>query len=211
MSLLRIKDYKEGVDNMRKVIVWFIALFLTLSLCGCTTRQLTIKQSKENFPVYESVLKEVANDYNLELIEIEDDYYKENFDENEFLIKSFNIIKDDTEIEITLRNDSINTTKGRESFYINYVTHSSFDVSLFVNLVNCVSGKEITEDFCKEFLEAPEEKYSAEGRGFQKPSEGVIAKEYPLNFFEDWVISYYFYPESRQELSFGGLTKQLDN
>lgn len=196
---------------MRKVIVWFIALFLTLSLCGCTTRQLTIKQSKENFPVYESVLKEVANDYNLELIEIEDDYYKENFDENEFLIKSFNIIKDDTEIEITLRNDSINTTKGRESFYINYVTHSSFDVSLFVNLVNCVSGKEITEDFCKEFLEAPEEKYSAEDRGFQKPSEGVIAKEYPLNFFEDWVISYYFYPESRQELSFGGLTKQLDD
>lgn len=196
---------------MRKVIVWFIPLFLTLSLCGCTTRQLTIKQSKENFPVYESVLKEVANDYNLELIEIEDDYYKENFDENEFLIKSFNIIKDDTEIEITLRNDSINTTKGRESFYINYVTHSSFDVSLFVNLVNCVSGKEITEDFCKEFLEAPEEKYSAEDRGFQKPSEGVIAKEYPLNFFEDWVISYYFYPESRQELSFGGLTKQLDD
>ena len=196
---------------MRKVIVWFIALFLTLSLCGCTTRQLTIKQSKENFPVYESVLKEVANDYNLELIEIEDDYYKENYDENEFLIKSFNIIKDDTEIEITLRNDSINTTKGRESFYINYVTHSSFDVSLFVNLVNCVSGKEITEDFCKEFLEAPEEKYSAEDRGFQKPSEGVIAKEYPLNFFEDWVISYYFYPESRQELSFGGLTKQLDD
>lgn len=196
---------------MRKVIVWFIALFLTLSLCGCTTRQLTIKQSKENFPVYESVLKEVANDYNLELIEIEDDYYKENFDENEFLIKSFNIIKDDTEIEITLRNDSINTTKGRESFYVNYVTHSSFDVSLFVNLVNCVSGKEITEDFCKEFLEAPEEKYSAEDRGFQKPSEGVIAKEYPLNFFEDWVISYYFYPESRQELSFGGLTKQLDD
>ena len=196
---------------MRKVIVWFIALFLTLSLCGCTTRQLTIEQSKENFPVYESELKEVANDYNLELIEIEDDYYKENFDENEFLIKSFNIIKDDTEIEITLRNDSINTTKGRESFYINYVTHSSFDVSLFVNLVNCVSGKEITEDFCKEFLEAPEEKYSAEDRGFQKPSEGVIAKEYPLNFFEDWVISYYFYPESRQELSFGGLTKQLDD
>lgn len=196
---------------MRKVIVWFIALFLTLSLCGCTTRQLTIEQSKENFPVYESVLKEVANDYNLELIEIEDDYYKENFDENEFLIKSFNIIKDDTEIEITLRNDSINTTKGRESFYINYVTHSSFDVSLFVDLVNCVSGKEITEDFCKEFLEAPEEKYSAEDRGFQKPSEGVIAKEYPLNFFEDWVISYYFYPESRQELSFGGLTKQLDD
>lgn len=196
---------------MRKVIVWFIALFLTLSLCGCTTRQLTIKQSKENFPVYESVLKEVANDYNLELIEIEDDYYKENFDENEFLIKSFNIIKDDTEIEITLRNDSINTTKGRESFYINYVTHSSFDVSLFVDLVNCVSGKEITEDFCKEFLEAPEEKYSAEDRGFQKPSEGVIAKEYPLNFFEDWVISYYFYPKSRQELSFGGLTKQLDD
>lgn len=196
---------------MRKVIVWFIALFLTLSLCGCTTRQLTIEQSKENFPVYESELKEVANDYNLELIEIEDDYYKENFDENEFLIKSFNIIKDDTEIEITLRNDSINTTKGRESFYVNYVTHSSFDVSLFVNLVNCVSGKEITEDFCKEFLEAPEEKYSAEDRGFQKPSEGVIAKEYPLNFFEDWVISYYFYPESRQELSFGGLTKQLDD
>ena len=196
---------------MRKVIVWFIALFLTLSLCGCTTRQLTIEQSKENFPVYESELKEVANDYNLELIEIEDDYYKENFDENEFLIKSFNIIKDDTEIEITLRNDSINTTKGRESFQVNYVTHSSFDVSLFVNLVNCVSGKEITEDFCKEFLEAPEEKYSAEDRGFQKPSEGVIAKEYPLNFFEDWVISYYFYPESRQELSFGGLTKQLDD
>ncbi|MDD6645500.1 MAG: hypothetical protein PUE67_05520 [Oscillospiraceae bacterium] len=196
---------------MRKVIVWFIALFLTLSLCGCTTMQLTIEQSKENFPVYESELKEVANDYNLELIEIEDDYYKENFDENEFLIKSFNIIKDDTEIEITLRNDSINTTKGRESFYVNYVTHSSFDVSLFVNLVNCVSGKEITEDFCKEFLEAPEEKYSAEDRGFQKPSEGVIVKEYPLNFFEDWVISYYFYPESRQELSFGGLTKQLDD
>ena len=198
---------------MRKVIVWFIALFLTLSLCGCTTRQLTIEQSKENFPVYESELKEVANDYNLELIEIEDDNIQD-LDDNEVAEKTFNIIvtKDDTEIEIVLKNNALNSsTKGRESFQVNYVTHSSFDVSLFVNLVNCVSGKEITEDFCKEFLEAPEEKYSAEDRGFQKPSEGVIAKEYPLNFFEDWIISYYFYPESRQELSFGGLTKQLDD
>lgn len=198
---------------MRKVIAWILVVFLTLSLCGCTTRKLTIEQSKKNFPVYESELKEVANDYNLELLEVEDDIV-EDLDDNEVADKTFNIIvnKDDTEIEIVLKNNAINSsTKGRETFYVNYVTHSSFDVSLFVDLVNCVSGKEITEDFCKEFLEAPEEKYSAEDRGFQKPSEGVIAKEYPLNFFEDCVISYYFYPESRQELSIGGLTKQLDD
>lgn len=198
---------------MKKVFSIILVLcILALVLSGCTTRQLTIEQSSKNFTIYENELKKVANDYNLELIE---DDIIEDLDENEVADKTLNIIvnKDDTEIEIVLKNDALNSSmKGRESFYINYVTHnSSFDVSLFVDLVNCVSGKEITEDFCKEFLEAPEEKYSAEDRGFQKPSEGVIAKDYPLNFFEDWVISYYYYPESREELSIGGLTKQIDD
>lgn len=168
---------------MRKVISELLAVTLTLSLCGCTTKLLTIKQSEKNFPVYESDLIEVANNYNFELIEVEDD----SIEDDELSEKTFNItIDDDTEIEIWMKNDALSSSAtGRESFSVDYVTHKpkSFDVSLFVDLVNCISGKEITEDFCNEFLKAPEEEYSAEDRGYEKPSEDVIAKEHPLNFF----------------------------
>ena len=76
---------------------------------------------------------------------------------------------------------------------------------MFVDLVNCISGKEISADFCNEFLNAPESKYSAEKTGYKKQDNELVSKEYALNFFEDWNISYHLTTEE-EVLTFGGLT-----
>ena len=64
---------------------------------------------------------------------------------------------------------------------------------------------------CDEFLSAPESKYAASKYGFQKLNGEIIAKEYPLNFFEDWCIFYELTKDHENILSFGGLTKQLSD
>ena len=45
---------------------------LAFGLCACTTKHLTIEQSKENFAIYEESLKIITEKYDLELTSEED-------------------------------------------------------------------------------------------------------------------------------------------
>lgn len=199
---------------MRKIAVMLVIVCL-FGLCGCVvTKHLTIEQSKKNFETYKKSLQEVADKYGVELtgtVEFNtlnrDDYYT-------YMDLSI-IISDDEKLRIYIENSAIESPTGVESFYIEYTLQNpdstnQFNVDLFVDLVNCISGRSISVEFCNEFLTAPESEYAAENYGYTKGDDKLIYKYYPLNFFEDWVIGYVLYKENTEKLTFGGLTLQLE-
>ena len=192
-----------------KKSVLLLSVLLFFALVGCTTKKISIEQSKKNFSVYENSLHEITDKYNYEFHETKD----ENI-ENQDVYRDFNItIDSNSNINIRLINSVYESEEGVESFSIEYLTNnedaeSGFNLQMFVDLVNCVSGKVITLDFCDEFLSAPESKYSAEDYGYKKLNDEVIAKRLPLNFFEDWAITYILTKDREHILRFGGLTKQ---
>lgn len=191
---------------MKKIVIMFVAFSLLLALCGCNTKHITLEQSQKNFEVYHDFLKNITNQYKLDLVEKRDINIK-----NQDTYKDYSInINSDIVIEIRIINSAWDSSKGVESFSIDYkITgnepKNKFNLPLFVDLVNCISGKEISVDFCNEFLNAPESKYSAEKNGYKKQDDEIVSKEYALNFFEDWNISYHLTTEE-EVLTFGGLT-----
>lgn len=72
-----------------------------------------------------------------------------------------------------------------------------------MELVNTVSDKQITEGFCKGFLEAPENKF----KSFNKSEDQLINKTHVLNFWEDWRVDYVLSNDLQESFDFGGLTK----
>ena len=195
---------------MRKVIITIMLISLVFGLSGCTTKHLTIKQSQKNFLVYQESLQRITEQYGLSLIANEINYF-----ENQNSYKDFTVtVSSNSVIEILLTNSALESEKGVENCSIYYrisniSSVNDYNIPLFVDIVNSVSGKSISVDFCAEFLNAPESKYSAEKRyGYRKLNGEIIAKEKPLNFFADWNISYIL-KSNEGELGFGGLTKQL--
>ena len=194
---------------MRKVIVWIMIMSLLFGLCSCTTKHLSIEQSKKNFLAYQNELQKIANQYGLELTETTDSNI-----ENQDSCKDLCIICGDAKIKIRMINSAYNSKNGVESFDVNYTLNNQnsenlFNLGLFVDIVNRISGKTISADFCKEFLDAPESKYAGEKYGYKKLNDEIIAKQYPLNFSEDWTIGYILSKQKEETLYFGGLTKQL--
>ena len=195
---------------MRKVNMVIMIISLAFGLCACTTKHLTIEQSKENFAIYEESLKIITEKYDLELTSEEDKNIENQDSYKDFIIT----VSSNVEIEIRIINSAYESEKGVEGFNVNYRisnmnSEGDFNIPLFVDLVNCLSGENISVDYCNEFLSAPESKYSAEKYGYKKLNGEIIAKQHALNFFEDWNISYILSEDGEATLSFGGLTKQL--
>lgn len=195
---------------MRKAIITIMLISLVFGLSGCTTKHLTIEQSQKNFSVYQDSLQKIANQYNLECTETEDKNIENqaSYKDVEIIVSSNSVIK------VRIINSAYESKKGVEGFSIDYKISdidsvSDYNIQLFVDLINCISGKEISADFCTEFLNAPESKYSAEKYGYEKRNGEITAKQLPLNFFEDWNISYILSKENEGTLTFGGLTKQI--
>ncbi|MEG0771327.1 MAG: hypothetical protein RR436_05455 [Clostridia bacterium] len=187
-------------------------ILLAFGLCSCDTKQLTIEQSKKNYIVYEDSLQKVADKYDLKLTLKEDTNLQPQWYDKAFLIT----ISSNIDIEIMLNNSASENKKetGAEWVTIRYKirnedTKADFNRELFVDLVNSVSGKNISIDFCNEFLDSPESKYASTKKGSKKLNGEIIAKSTSLNFFEDWNIFYELSKDSDEELTFGGLTKQL--
>lgn len=194
----------------RRIMIGVIIIIALLELCGCTTKHLSVEQSNNNFTKYEKSLKEIADQYGYAVETTDNDETSDNAFK-EIII----VVSNDEKIKIRMSNSAYDSSKGVESFSIDYTKNSTdsdrtFVTDLFVDLVNCISGKTITVDFCDEFLEAPEKKYSASKYGYQKSSDELVAKIYSLNFFEDWTLSHFVYHEE-EKLSFGGLTLQVDH
>lgn len=128
------------------------------------------------------------------------------------LLKKYHIsVNDTSNIYIEFSTNATETQKGMGYFSVSYTisdisNENSFDVELFTELVNSISGKTITADFVTEFLSAPEEKYSAQKYGLSGDGYAV-EKMHALNFCEDWVVGYNLTYDNQAELWFSGYIK----
>lgn len=139
-------------DYMRKVIVAIMLVSFVLSLSGCTTKYITIEQSQKNFSVYQDSLQKIADQYDLKLTAKEDKNIENQDSYKDFIIT----VSSNSVIEIRVINSAYESKKGVESFSIQYGISdidsvSDYNIPLFIDLVNSVSGREISADFCTEF------------------------------------------------------------
>ncbi len=189
---------------MKKYVSISLIVMIALLLSGCNVNLRSMEQSKENFSCYKSQMEAVLDSYGLKMDEVTPDELQAG------AYRSFLIIIDETaDIAVYLTNDATGHDTGREEVGIYYSNSGdgNLNVKLFVDIVNCVSGKEISEAYCEAFLAAPEENYLPVKSGEEKPTGKKIYKYEFLNFGEDWSISYSLNDDETEELNFCGLTK----
>lgn len=191
---------------MKRTLAFIGMLIMLLILNGCNNvKLLSQEQSLNNFAYYENQLKAVLEPSGLTMSELEID------DDEWGLYHSFLIVIDDTAtITVYLSSNAEKDSAGREEVEIHYKNNDekALDLKLFVEIVNAVSGREISESYCEQFLSAPEEDYSSSR---DKLDNQKIYKYEFLNFDQDWSIGYSLYDDETEELTFWGLTKQLED
>lgn len=106
--------------------------------------------------------------------------------------------------------------KQEEHFYVYYKIQNptediQFDIGLFADLVNTISGKQVSANSFQEFLNAPQEKYSASQYGGSGDTPGengaLLTKIHSLDpLKDDWVMEYELW-EGFETFGFGGKTK----
>lgn len=186
---------------MKKVILMLTMVLFSLGLVGCTN-DFSVDQSEKKLEVYRAVLQKIADEHEVVLTGIWEDL----IGYREYSIS----ISDDEEIHIYMW--CYPNTAG--SFRMEYILDNEnydneFDVELFVDLVNGISGRTLSYEFCMDFLDAPESEYSVERYGYGKDDDEIISKMEHLNFFEDWTLYYTLYDTQTEYLTFGGLPKQI--
>ena len=193
---------------MKRTFAYIGVLIMLLILNGCNNvKLLSQEQSLKNFTYYENQLKAVSESYGLTMSELEID------DDEWGLYHSFLIVIDDTAtITVYLSSNAEKDSTGREDVEIYYRSDGTkeLDLKLFVEIVNTVSGREISESYCEQFLSDPEEDHSPSRYGIGKSDNQKIYKYEFLNFDQDWSIGYSLYDDETKELTFWGLTKQLE-
>lgn len=175
-------------------------------LNGCSTRLLSQEQSEKNFAYYEEQLKATVEPFRLDISEV-------SYDRSEYgLYRTLSITPgEQAAITLKLTNNAGQNGRGGETVYIEYTSHgeNSLDPRLFTEIVNTVSGREITESYCRQFLSDPEEKHSPLRYDIEKEDYKKIYKYEFLNWWQDWSLGYSLYDDDTEELTFWGLTKQL--
>lgn len=194
---------------MKKTVIILLAVLLLLSgLSGCAERKrVTIEQTLENADMYFEELQKLAERYNAEIEKTTSGY----IDEQDGYVEMTITISAYEKVQIVIVNTAYDSQTGVEGFTVNYFLNNNnvqhqFDTQIFTDVVNCVSGKKISVEFCDEFLAAPESEYPAGKYGFDKLNGELVAKMHALNFLEDWMISYVMKKDGNEELTFGGLT-----
>ena len=190
---------------MKKVIVLiFVIASLLPVLCVVlffVPTSYDLSELTEKFNVCYDGVEAIANKYNLE-----NKFYIT--DEVKLLKSGYIKINNKSGINVEFSTNATKTQKSEGVFCVSYTisdigTDNNFDIELFVELVNSISGKTITNDFVTDFLNAPEEKYSVEKYGLT--GEGYAeSKMYALDFFENWVIGYHLTYNNHAELWFRG-------
>jgi len=198
---------------MKKTICLLGAIIMLLSLFGCNVKSISKNQSKQNFEFYAEQLKIITENYNYSMNDITDSYehwIESNEDEKDpSYTKDYIITIDEvSEISVFMQNSS-----KRESYTVTWSSSlndesemgQKIPLQLLTELVNTISGKEVTIDECKEFLDAPEKKYSL----YEKSEDELLRKHKNLNFGEDWGIDYIVTKDLNESFGIGGLTKQI--
>lgn len=132
-------------------------------------------------------------------------------DENMLLNEYCITVNGNARIDITFETNATKTQKGYGRFSLSYTIYdigddNNFDVELFTDFVNSISGKTVTTDFVTEFLTAPEDKYSCKKYGLSGDGYAV-KKMHSLNFWEDWIIGYELTYDNQATLWFYGYIK----
>lgn len=195
---------------MKKLTTIIISALLMIGLlCSCNTRTVSLEQSQKNFEVYKNNICRIAEAYGYE-VTLEENGPIQNPN------KECNIIlSEDLKIEVVFTNTTVEvdgrTYRGKEKFSVTYYYEENEDLNLklFAEVVNAISGKKITKEDCREFIEAKEEEYAASEQGRTKTEEMLIYKWKPLNFMEDWIFIHILNKDGKGTLELTGLTEQL--
>ena len=189
---------------MKKIAIVFSLLFvLSFFLFFFRNSSYTLNELTDKFDECYNEIESITDKYNLN--------YKCLVTNKVQSLKDFSIIiNDNSNIDIRFSSNATETKKGSGMFSISYtisnVSDDIFDIKLFTELANSISGKTITSTFVYEFLTAPEEKYSAKKYGLS--GDGYdIEKMYALNFLEDWFIGYNLTYDNHAELWLYGYIK----
>ena len=201
---------------MKRIMAFVIAFALVLGLTGCNcwtkTQSLTQEEAKKNFSNYEEQLKAVLTPYHLTLTRdaAEDDDSKYGIYRN-YVID----LNDETYVKVWLHCNANKDVSGwpdtgYEMFSVDYYSDGNreFNLELFTDIVNTISGRKITKEYCETFLSDPEEKHPASKYGLKKTEGEKVRKSESLNFWDDWSIDYILYDDETEEFSFSGLTKE---
>lgn len=189
----------------------FWILTIIFSLTACNVQEVPLDEVYDNIEWYEQQMHAITNNAGYKL--------KEEIDENidTSCYKNWMVKIDDTsEIWISVDFSTYESEETAERFDVVYTIEESknpkesFELELFVDIVNVFSGKEIDAAFCEEFLQDPKQKYTLEEEELEY-SALIDGKFRFLNFFEDWAIEYSLDEEYNERLSFWGLTKASTN
>lgn len=189
---------------MKRIIVIFIAVVLLVASFGYVlfrNPSYDLDTLSKKFNACYIEIEAIANGNNLE-----DRFWVT--DEANSLKKYHISVNDTSNIYIEFSTNATETQKGMGYFSVSYTIsdigdENSFDVELFTELVNSISGKTITADFVTEFLTAPEEKYSVQKYGLSGDGYAV-EKMHALDFLEDRVIGYNLTYDNHADLWFYG-------
>ena len=183
----------------RKIIIIGVSLILLLILFVLfflKFKPITIEQAKSNFKAYENQLKEIAANrgFIFKVIEEEFDDSRVYVITNDKVIITidFHIPKDEKII-----NDYFSVSYYKEK------NQDKIDVKLFLEIINAMSKVSMAEEYCINFLEAPEEKYPAR-EWVGRPDD---AKIYKVDFLKNYFISYSLRDNNMEELYVVGKTK----
>lgn len=191
---------------MKRIFMFLGVVIMILNLTGCNSKLLSLQQSQKNFTYYENQLKLILKSYDLTMSEQSTEKVENG------LYRSFLIgINDTMTITVNFSSNASQDRKGREEVEIIYKNNDKkpFNIKLFTEIVNVVSSREISENYCEKFLSDPEENHSPSRYGINKSDRQKIFKYEFLNFGEDWSIGYSLYDNETEDLTFWGLTKQL--
>ena len=186
-----------------KKALFILSIFLLIIINGCShAPQISPSASNENFSEYEKMISEIANKYDLTISQMIDSNYS---DENN-VSKEFSLTGTNIQIFVYLSNEALITEeKGEETFLIAYniPEDKSFDLELFTELVNSISGRKTSIEYCDEFIHNLNAIKSNSDKSFYKSKS--------LDFESNWTISYTIreaeYPDDySQKLEFSGLT-----
>ena len=197
---------------MQKIKPIVVIIILLMCLSSCNAKKITYEQSLKNKEYYIERLAKVAENYGytLEYYQSEGTSDGKTYNFDHYTIK----ITDDSSIDVDVYwNNKI------ETFSITYLNQLKdeneqnryINKHLFVDLVNEVSGKEITLEYINDFLYSSEDKYPSIKAGYEKDEKyTIINKKDSFGFFPDWQTSYLLRKDLSEEFRFSGLTKQLN-
>ena len=158
----------------------FVAIIaMIVILFGWCAHPISVEDHNHNLIQYYDKLTKIAVENGLTMAQEGKGTY-----DHPWVIK----VAPEEEIEVYIEHDSEDGSSGLESVDISYWIPSKsspegFNVKLFTQIINAISGKPLSEVKCNDFLGDSSGKYI----DYTGESDD---KRMPLNFFEDWVVYY---------------------